>query len=189
MDEIILTDGIRHATIPATPAVILKRADVLAVATEACSSREAFHLVFIHADTGGRALEQGLADRSLAYCEAMHALCGLNPTRCITIAPRHETEAWILCDPSAVTGALGYNGDPADIGLPINAAAAEGLADPKSALHVAMRGVRGRRRPENPATLYPAIAQRQGFGALRASQSFGAFETELRAALASLGCI
>lgn len=189
MDEIILADGIRNSTIPSVPAIILERGDVMTVATEACSFRDAFHVVFIHADTGGRAQEQRVDQRSLAYCEAMHAVCGWNLSRCITVAPRHETEAWILCDPAAVMGALGHVGNPADLGLPNSATAAERLVDPKATLNQAMRTSRGRRRVDNPTTLYPAIAQRQDLNLLRQSGSFSAFEVRVRGALADLGCI
>ena len=168
MDEIILADGIRNSMIPSFPSIVFERGDVMTVATEACKFRDAFHIVFIHADTGGRAQEQHLDDRSLAYCEAMHAVCDWNLARCVTVAPRHETEAWILCDPAAVMGALGYVGNPADLGLPIGAAAAERLIDPKATLNLGMRAARGRRRVDSPITLYPAIAQRQNFNVLRA---------------------
>src|SRR5580704_2959022 len=131
MDELILTRGIRNSIVPALPAILLKRGDVVTVAIEACNAREAFHLVFVHADAGGRAVEQRLLQRSQAYCEAMHDECAWNPARCITIEPRHETESWVLCDPTAVTGALGFRGNAADIGLPKDAAEAEKLRDPK----------------------------------------------------------
>jgi len=57
MEDIILMHGIRHSTIPHAPAVRLQRDHVDKVAREACAARDAFYLVFIHADTGGRALE------------------------------------------------------------------------------------------------------------------------------------
>jgi hypothetical protein len=56
MDDIILRRGTRNVTIPTAPAVRLQRGPVAEVAREACAAREAFHLVFIHADTGGRNL-------------------------------------------------------------------------------------------------------------------------------------
>jgi hypothetical protein len=56
MEDIIMLHGIRHSTIPPAPAVRLRRGQVDEVAREACAARAAFYLVFIHADTGGRAL-------------------------------------------------------------------------------------------------------------------------------------
>ena len=98
MDELILTRGVRNSIVPASPAILLTRGDVATVASEACNARDAFHLVFVHADVGGRAVEQRVGQRSRAYCEAMHEQCAWDPVRCIAIEPRHETEAWVLCD-------------------------------------------------------------------------------------------
>jgi hypothetical protein len=189
MDELILARGVGNATVPTTPAILLNRGDVASVANEACEARDAFHLVFIHADTGGRSLEQRLAQRSTAYCEAMHAICAWNPARCIAIAPRHETEAWVLCDPTAVMGALGFGGNIEDVGLPRNAAAAERLTDPKTVLNEVIRRIRGRRREASATNLYPAIAQRQNLAILRRSESFAALEASVAMALINLGCI
>lgn len=189
MEDIVRRLGTRHSTIPATPAVTLQRGPVENVAKEACMARDAFHLVFIHADTGGRSLEAGLEERSVRYCEAMHALCDLPMVRCITIAPRHETEAWVLADPQAVTAALGYLGSSVSIGLPGNATEAERLGDPKKVLAAAVNKVRGRRGPFNVKQIFPAIAQRQSLANLRHSRSFVTFESGLRAALTDLGCI
>jgi hypothetical protein len=189
MDEIILARGTRHSTIPAAPALRIRRATVSEAAKEACQARDAFYLVFVHGDTGGRNLEAGLSPRADAYCAAMHALCDWPPVRCIMISPRHETEAWILGDPQAVTSALGYNGPPDAIGLPANAAQAERLADPKAILSRAVNQVRGRRRRFNERQMFPAIAQRQSFAMLRQARSFVAFEARLLSALANLGSI
>lgn len=154
------------------------------MAKQACDARDAFHIVFIHADTGGRSLEAQIANRSRAYCQAMHARCNWPPARCIIISPRHETEAWILADPEAVASALGYVGPPASIGLPAEAREAEHLVDPKAVLNAAANQIRGRRRPFEIRRLFPAIAQRQSL-APRQTQSFAMFEADLAAALVS----
>ncbi len=189
MEAITLAHGIRNSIVPPTPAIILQRGTVAKVAQEACEARDAFHLVFIHADTGGRALEADLEARSVRYCEAMHAVCNWPPIRCITISPRHETEAWMLADPQAVTEALGYLGSPVSIGLPLDANRAERLGDPKAVLAAAMTSVRGRRRQVNVRQIVPAIAQRQSLAMLRRATSFVAFEASVQAALADLGSI
>jgi hypothetical protein len=102
MEEVIMHQGIRNATIPPAPAVRLRRRSADEVAEEACAARNAFHLVFIHADTGGRGLEDSLEQRSTRYCEAMYHACLWPRVRCITISPRHETESWILADPQSL---------------------------------------------------------------------------------------
>ena len=109
--------------------------------------------------------------------------------RCITISPGHETEAWILADPQAVTEALGYRGAPETIGLPSDATQAEKRTDPKAVLAAAMTEARGRRRIADVRQIVPAIAQRQSLGRLRQSKSFGDFEARTREALADLRAI
>lgn len=189
MEDLTLLHGTRNSIVPPAPAITLHRGPVAEVAHEACEAREAFHLVFIHADTGGRALEADLEERSTRYCEAMHAVCNWPLVRCITISPRHETEACMLADPQAVTEALGYLGSPESIGLPPDANRAERLGDPKAVLTAAMANVRGRRRQADIRQIAPAIAQRQSLAKLRRATSFVAFETSVRAALTDLGSI
>jgi hypothetical protein len=189
MGEIVLNHGNKHVTIPPDAAVILQRKIVEVVAKQACAARDAFHIIFIHADTGGRGQETNLDLRSTQYCEAMYKLCYWPPLRCVAVSPRHETEAWMLADPHAVTEALGYHGAPNVIGLPADAAQAERLVDPKAVLAAAMAEVRGRRRSPEIRQIIPAIVQRQSFVHLRQSASFTAFEAAVRAALADLGAI
>jgi hypothetical protein len=169
--------------------VTLERKTVEVVAREACAACNAFHIVFIHADTGGRGQEASLEHRSLQYCEAMQKLCCWPPVRYVAISPRHETEAWMLADPIAVTEALGYRGAPHVIGLPADATRAEQLVDPKDVLEAAMTEVRGRRRSPEIRQIIPAIVQRQSFARLRQSRSFTAFEAAVRIALVDLGAI
>jgi len=189
MESIITLRGTRNSTISPAAAVRIQRGPVEKAAQEICAAREAFHLVFIYADTGGRALERGLEDRTARYCDAIQARCAWPPVRCITISPRHETEAWVIADPEAVTGALGYRGPPESIGLPLNPCQAERLVDPKQTLEAAVVQVRGRRRPYDAKQIFPAIAQRQSLAVLRKAESFAAFEDKLLAALTDLGCM
>lgn len=191
MEEIIAWSGTRQVIIPGAPVVMLgqRGRTIQAVATEICEAADAYHLVFIHADTGGRNLRRTLPARSSAYCEAAGVICNWPPSRCITVEPAHETEAWVLADPDAVLGALGYNGRASDLGLPTHAAAAEALPDPKQALAAAVRQVRGPRLARGADQLLPAIARAQSFEALRRSVSFRAFEARLFLALENLGCV
>jgi len=179
MEEILLARGIRNVTVPTVPALKLRRGPIEEVAQEACKARDAFHLIFIHVDTGGRNLEIDLDRRLLSYSKAMQAACDWPPVRCITVAPRHEMEAWALADAESVTAALGYNGAPALVGLPSSAREAERLADPKAILQAAVSRIRGRRRPFDVKQILPAIAQRQSLEKLRGASSFAAFEQNL----------
>lgn len=134
MEELTRLHGTRTVIVPSGPTIVLHRRDIEQVAREACEAREAFHLMFVHADTGGRELEADVDARSLRYCEAMHAICMWPPQRCIAVMPRHETEAWMLGDSAAIADALGYRGNPSDLGLPSDAEEAERLPDPKQVL-------------------------------------------------------
>ena len=191
MEEIALSEGNKPVTIPVAPAVQLgkKGREVRQVATEICASSNAFHVVFVHADAGGRALEAGVDQRSVAYCQAAQAMCGWDPARCIVLKPRHETEAWVLADSGAVTAALGYSGSPRDLGLPNTPAAAERLVDPKLTLATAVEAAQGRKARRGGSQVFGTIAQTQSFASLRGSRSFREFETQVRAARQSLGII
>lgn len=188
MEDLVIS-GTKLPTIPISPAIRLKRAGPEEAAKEACANSDSFFLIFIHADTGGRGLSAGVASRSKSYCEEMRRLCGWSTDRCIVITPKHETEAWILADPEAVTSTLGYGGTPASIGLPLNPAQAERLIDPKATLQQAVAQVRGRRRNVDLAQVFPAIAQRQRLVELRKTASFRSFEKGIETALRDLGCL
>jgi hypothetical protein len=189
MEDVVLARSVRPVTIPEIPATRLRRGPVEEVASEACAAAASFHLVFIHADAGGRNLRTGLDQRSGAYCDAMNRLCNWPLQRCIRLSPSHETEAWILADPAAVADALGYRGLTSTIGLPSGAVEAERLSDPKEVLRQAIAQVRGRRRPLDIPQIFPSIAQRQDLDMLRKARSFSAFEADIVAALQDLGHI
>ncbi len=189
MEELVRTEGRTNVDIPTNPEVRLRRDSVEAVAELACKARDAFYLLFIHGDSGGRSVSASLDNRTQAVCAAMQARCDWPPARCVTIAPDHETEAWLLADPDAVRGFLGYTGRAADIGLPVTAKEAENLTDPKATLAHAVQTMRGKRRPYDPKQIFPAIAQRHTIANLRRAPSFAIFENRLRAALVDLGCL
>ena len=191
MEELALSKGNRPVTIPVSPALRLGKngREVQSVAAEICASSAAFHLAFVHADTGGRALEAGVDQRSFAYCQAAHELCGWDTDRCIVLKPRHETEAWVLADSAAVSEALGYSGKATDLGLPESASAAERLTDPKSVLSAAVEMAQGRRARRGGSQVFGTIAQLQSFAALRGSRSFRDFENQVCKSLQSLGLI
>jgi hypothetical protein len=189
--KLVLDEGTRLVEVAPTPAVTFNvRGTVEEVAQAACKASNSFHLFFIHADTGGRAQERNLPNRSEAYCEAMQQECNWPRERCIVVAPRHETEAWVMMDHEAVAKALGYRGDLSACGMPRTPAECEALADPKATLNSVIKEIRGRRaRRENATDLYPAIAGRQEIAVLRGSASFLTFEEEVRVSLRSVGCL
>ena len=190
MTEIVLRRQARATVIPDVPSVRLSRGTVSQVAEEACRAADAFHLVFIHSDTGGRGSQETLLNRTVLYCAEMQKICGWKPVRCVAIAPRHETEAWVLADPSAIMAALGSRALPASLGLPADANQAEQLTDPKDVLTRAIRQASGRRRRQMEAKyLYSTIGEQQSLDRLRVAASFMEFEARLTDALVDVGCI
>ena len=190
IESTVLRVGRVPVDVPERPAVRLGRRGraVEAVAAEACDHLEAFHVVFVHADTGGRGQLATVGHRSRAYCEKMHDLCELPSGRCVLLRPASMTESWALADPQAVLDTLGYRGTPSELGLPADAERAEEHPNPKTCLDSALRRVRGTRRSHGD-TLLPAIAQRQSIDALGRSKSFREFEDSLQGALHDLGLL
>ena len=190
IDSIVSDLGICPVDRPDTPTLRLGRPNrtVEAVAMEACRAKDAIHLAFIQADTGGRNQEGAGDARSAAYCAKMHEICEFPQPRCVLLRPRHETEAWVLADPNAVLEALGHRGPAACLGLPGNPREAERYQDPKSCLDSALRRVTNNPRRQ-ARTLLPAIAQRQSIAELRRSASFRDFESRLKTALQDLGIL
>lgn len=189
MEDIILK-GTKFPNISTEPNIRLRRGSAEHFAREACDAQDAFHLVFIHADTGGRAQEATLADRTTAYQEALHRCCDWPLARCVIVTPRHETEAWVLADANAICDALGYRGNPQAIGLPATAAEAERMVDPKATIRDAIGAVRrGRRTGSDASSIFAAVAQRQELNQLRGSASFRRFEACLTAGLQDIGAL
>lgn len=188
--EDIVFKGTKFPNIPTAPSIRLRRGSAEDFAQEACATQEAFHLLFIHADTGGRAQEANIDDRTTAYRDALNRCCNWPIERCVIITPRHETEAWVLADPDAICGALGYRGDPQAIGLPATAAEAERLVDPKATTQRAIGTLRrGRRDSGDASQIFAAVAQRQSLDRLRGSVSFQQFEAGLEAGLRHIGAL
>lgn len=189
--DIALKDGLRPVQVPEAAAVQLaaRGRAVELVAAEICRNAAAFHLAFVHADTGGRAVQRTLDQRSKTYCERAHELCEWPPARCVTVQPRHETEAWVLADADAIRVALGFAGSAAELGLPTDGLAAEALPDPKATLENAVRIATPRRRRSNATQIFAAVAQAQSLDQLRRARSFQEFEAQIRMALQTLGVL
>ena len=77
IESTVLRGGRVTVDVPERPAVRLgtRGRTVDEVAAEACGRRDAFHVVFVHADTGGRGQRATVGHRSRAYCGKMHELC------------------------------------------------------------------------------------------------------------------
>lgn len=189
LEEILLREGRRAVQVPETPAlrVGLRNREVASVAQEICAAQEAFYLLFVHADVGGRGLEAGIANRREAFAYAANDMCNWPLERTVYLSPRHETEAWALADPSAICRAFGFTGSVRELELPTSGAAADRIVDPKAHLSRVIERLTGRRGMGSG--YLTAIAQEQAVEALRTSPSFCSFEAELRNSLVALGCL
>lgn len=190
IEDVLCRNGGRlPATIADYPSLRLGEHDrsVQSVAAEICEGMEAFDLLFVHADTGGRALQAGVLDRCLSFATAAKELCGFDEERLIPLCPRHETEAWALADPDAVCMALGFRGSPKDLGVPSGGKQAERLGDPKSVLLSAIRAAGNRRKRIERNRVMPLIAQSQRLDCLREMASYRGFESSLLATLGTVG--
>lgn len=188
LDEIIRECGRRPCDVGEFPAVefgINSRSFDL-VAEEICERKNEFHIIFVHADLGGRGQAANIAQRREELVQKARELCDFDPRIAVMLSPEKELEAWALSDRAAVQVALGVNALPGDL-MPPTPEAAEKLADPKANLDVIVNSVVGRRSVSRQILV--RIAQEQSISELRRAKSFKIFEGSLREALKWRGFI
>lgn len=188
IEEILRNEGTRPCEVGIYPAVEFGLSDrAFHIASRAiCSRKEEFHILFVHADTGGRAQEANLADRREALIQRSCDECGFDGNMVAYLSPRKELEAWAIADDEAVLAALGLSRVPENI-LPASPRAAEQLEDPKSTFNLVLGLLSSRRKNSN--SFLVRIAQEQSFNKLRLLPSFQEFEQSLRRSLGHRGFI
>lgn len=154
---------------------------------EATRLRDAFDVLFVHADAGGREQRKTLSERCLVICRELAEQSILPTERCVPVIPRREMEAWAIADQGAVAKALGYNGRLEALGLPTPPKTAESINDPKDTLRRAQRTVVNQRRrlPDRLAL----IAEYQSLSVLRRVPSFKSFDDATAMALSHAGIL
>lgn len=190
INDISIRYGVRKITVPESPSIRLgvSSRTIEHVAAEICRSKDAFEILFIHSDTGGAGLQRTLENRTLSYREMANDLCDFCRNRCVFITPKHETEAWTICDQNALLEATGMNQVPPYVQLPQNGRDAERDRDPKNTIQRFFRSTRSRKTSSSVNIPYAAIAQRQSLDALRTARTFVDFENSLYEAMSTLGC-
>ncbi|MBY8821870.1 hypothetical protein [Sphingomonas colocasiae] len=188
LDEIIRESGRRPCDVGEFPAVEFGIGDrsFEHVAADICARKNEFHIIFVHADLGGRGQAANVAQRREQLIQIAHAMCEFDPRIAVMLSPEKEIEAWALADSAAVKAALGVNTIPGDL-MPDTPAAAERLLDPKSNLNAIIRSVVRRRSSDRQILV--RIAQEQSIDNLRRASSFRSFESCLREVLARTGFI
>ncbi len=191
IDNLLSAEGVRPydvAVQPSTEFGVSDR-DFQRVAAGICSRKDEFHLLFIHADAGGRALREGIANRCEALAQLAADICQFQIERAIYLKPMRELEAWALSDPAAILSAFGLSSFSARTLqiLPANPRHLEQVQDPKETLSEIARqeGL----RKYNHSSILVRIAQEQSIQSLRRIPSFQASEGLLRSALAHAGCL
>ena len=178
-----------EAMVPEQPAAIFGRRERAfdRAAQEICAAREAFVLLFVHGDTGGRGQQTTLDRRTAGLCRMAHDTCGLSPERCIVVAPRQATEAWCLADPNALRSALQLRPDHEFPELSMAPRGVEQMTDPKAtAQSIILSLLRGRRR-RPPRFPYTMVAQQQRLDVLRALTAVEDLYQSVRRALVTIG--
>lgn len=154
-------------------------------AEQICDGVDAIELLFVHGDSGGRAVADSLFDRTRQLCEIVFRICNFDCRRCIPIVPKQETEAWCLADKGALRRALGLAEAYNFASLQKRPSTVERIGDPKSIAASVVREATGRNRGASPRFPYSAVAQYQDLGVLREVPSFNNFESAIRRALST----
>lgn len=182
LEVVLREEGVRAYDVGISPSIEfgVNNRDFASNAEEICARRSEFHLLFVHADSGGRSLRSSLEERREALVEAAVEKCEFDRGSAVLLSPQREMEAWAIADGAAVEAAFGVSHLPPKL-LPRSPKEAERHHDPKAVLQEVSRYV-GRRRNDVSGILV-RIAQEQDIRRLREARSFAEFEDSLRLAL------
>lgn len=186
LDEIIRAAGKRPCDVGEYPASEfgIGNRSFDHVAADICERKNEFHIIFVHADLGGRGLAANVAQRREQLIQKAQEICCFDPQVAVMLSPEKELEAWALADLAAIKAALGVNAISRDL-MPDTPSAAEKLPDPKASLDAIIRSVTNRR--SSARNILVRIAQEQNINELRRATSFRTFEASLRNALGHTG--
>lgn len=177
------------ATVPDFPAHTfgIPRLDLDKIAERVCEGKDAFHILVVHGDTGGRALANQIGNRTCALCDRIEASCGFPRSRCIVAAPNRETEAWTLADIAALRRVFGLVPDAHLENMPTTPTAVEHIQDPKKTTQDFMEIIYGPAKKKARRWPFEIIAQEQNIELLLQVPSFRSFSDALKQALRGLG--
>jgi|GEM_PF-369510 len=159
------------------------------IATTASASRDAWHILFLHADGSGnpdRVREEQVAPAM----RCLEAELGVEYGS-VAVIPVRETEAWLLADGDSLRRAFGINRSDQELGIPSLARDVEGIPDPKQVLEAAcvMTASRRRGRRKKASAFFELIGELVSIDTLRQIPAFKAMHDELSETLQRLGFI
>ncbi len=155
-------------------------------------ARDAWHILFIHADGSG---DYPGARESLVLpaCRAIAGEIGEESRQTVAVIPVRETEAWCLVDGDALRRSFGTTKGNAELDVPERGRDVEGILDPKSALdEVCRRAISPRRRRggrRKAAEFLDQIGEFVSIEQLDQVPAFGRLRQEVQDALVHLGII
>ena len=157
------------------------------IANAAFEAREAWNILFIHADadtSGQRARSERIQP---AIDEVRRRLTSVRH-QTVAVVPVRETEAWAICDGDALRLSFGVTLNDQQLGVPRRAQDVETIADPKATLEASFVATRpGTRNARRGAAPYLGlIGEEIALSRLQQVPAFAAFQRELEAALVAL---
>lgn len=159
------------------------------IAHAALSAKEAWRILFIHADSDGNAQDARTQriEPALKQLEAEKSIQGIG----VAVIPIREMEAWAIADGDTIRSVFGTLLDNRALGLPSSNRSVEQVANPKSVLQSAFNATRpsSRRMRQGTSPYLSMIGEQISLSALRTVPSFQSLDDELRAALQRLQII
>lgn len=159
------------------------------IACAALSAKEAWRILFIHADSDGNALSArtNRVEPALALLMQEKDIHGIG----VAVIPIREMESWAIADGDAIRSAFGTPLDNRALGLPIASRSVEQIVNPKSVLQSAFNATRpsSRRIRQGTSPYLSMIGEQISLNVLRTIPSFKCLDDELRSALRQLQII
>lgn len=188
LDDIIRECGKRPCDVGEFPAVQfgIGNRSFDEAAKQICERKSEFHIIFVHADLGGRGQAATVAQRREQLIQKAQEICDFDARAAVMLSPEKELEAWALCDLAAVKAALGVKAIPGNL-MPATPEAAEKLLEPKANLDGIVKSVVSKKSASRQILV--RIAQEQSIAELRRANSFNIFEAGLRDVLRQYGFI
>lgn len=191
INHLISSIGATDAVVPDTPAVTfgIRDRSFDNVAKSICEAKDAFYVIFVHGDLGGRGVAKNIENRTCSLRKSINDICDIDLNRCVVSVPKKEIESWTLADPGAVRAAFGLSSGHQLIDIPDIPRHVEEIANPKTVCEANLRSIYGGRKRPLPRWPYENIAQEQNISRLLAVPSFLNLAEGTKRALRTLGYV